>query len=144
MRENSWLSVSLFNSQFASFTNNGTQGSQLRSLFVTIITACTPASPEALWNEFRDVLCDDLERRMLREFPTKFPTPERGPSREEVHDYGLFLIESLMNKLDKKLWPMSRECPCVRPIGRCSRAVRTASLMSRGLTTQRSRDDFTM
>jgi hypothetical protein len=103
MRENSWLSVSLFNSQFASFTNNGTQGSQLRSLFVTIITACTPASPEALWNEFRDVLCDDLERRMLREFPTKFPTPERGPSREEVHDYGLFLIESLMNKLDKTL-----------------------------------------
>jgi hypothetical protein len=40
---------------------------------------------------------------MLREFPTKFPTPERGPSREEVHDYGLFLIESLMNKLDKTL-----------------------------------------
>ncbi len=39
-------------------------GARLRTLFATILLFCTPTRPEALWEEFREGLCDDLPRRL--------------------------------------------------------------------------------
>jgi hypothetical protein len=39
----------------------GHTGSQLQSLFVTMLLHCHPTSPEALWDEFKEHICDDLQ-----------------------------------------------------------------------------------
>jgi hypothetical protein len=65
-------------------------GSQLHQLFVTLLTHCHPASPVALWNEFKEHICDDLAHRIQREY--RHP----NPTQESVCDYGLFLIDQLL------------------------------------------------
>src|SRR6202050_3360675 len=35
-------------------------GSQLRTLFATILLHCTPTSPHDLWDKVKDKICDDL------------------------------------------------------------------------------------
>ena len=73
-------------------------GSQLRSLFVTLLTCCHPTSPVALWNEFKESICDDLERTLQRTF-----LGMDHPTQEEVFDYGLYLIDSLLFGLARGL-----------------------------------------
>ena len=73
-------------------------GSQLRSLFVTLLTCCHPTSPVALWNEFKESICDDLERTLQHTFPGM-----DHPTQEEVFDYGLYLIDSLLFGLARGL-----------------------------------------
>ncbi len=76
-------------------------GHQLRVLFITILIDCSPTHPRQLWNNHKHSLCDDLrhtlQRRHIRE----------NPSDEDVWDYGLFLISTLLSQLNKSLtfWP---------------------------------------
>ena len=60
-------------------------GSQLRQLFSSMLLFCQISSPENLWVEFRDKLCDDLHIRIP------------NPSTERVYDYGLFLINRILS-----------------------------------------------
>jgi hypothetical protein len=71
-------------------------GRQLRSLYVTIIRDCQPLYPANLWEQFKVHLCDDL-RHMLgqRNFP--------DPTQEQIWDFGLFLIQSLLLQSNKRL-----------------------------------------
>jgi hypothetical protein len=39
-------------------------GSKLRWLFAIILLHCYPTSPEMLWNQFKDKICDDLRRKL--------------------------------------------------------------------------------
>src|ERR1700761_1995306 len=73
-------------------------GSQLCSLFVTLLTCCNPTVPVALWNEFKESICDDLERTLQRTFPAM-----NHPTQEEVFDYGLHLIDTLLFGLGRSL-----------------------------------------
>ena len=49
-----------------------------------------PAEPEKLWEIFRDHLCDDLRRRLIRRHWSNDPTIE------DVYDYGLYLIDCML------------------------------------------------
>ena len=77
-------------------------GYQLCNLFVIILKYCSPSDPLALWLQFRDKICDDLRHALqhhnLREDPTQ----------EEVFDYGLYLIDCILQKstLTLENWPM--------------------------------------
>ena len=77
-------------------------GHQLRNLFVIILRECAPSDPLALWMQFREKICDDLrhalQRHNLRENPTE----------EEVFDYGLYLIDRILQVSNQSLrdWPM--------------------------------------
>ena len=58
----------------------------LRALFVVILRDCLPADPCALWDEYKQYICDDLPR-VLRRLGV-------GDSSDNVvYDYGLYLIE---------------------------------------------------
>jgi hypothetical protein len=70
----------------------------MRNLFAIILTHCNPTSPDDLWNRFKDNLCDDLRHRLTR-LPFNIP----NPSEEEVHDYGLYLIDCILRKNGKSL-----------------------------------------
>jgi hypothetical protein len=77
-------------------------GHQLRNLFVIVLRECAPSDPLALWMQFREKICDDLrhalQRRNLRVNPTE----------EEVFDYGLYLIDRILQVSNQSLreWPM--------------------------------------
>jgi hypothetical protein len=71
-------------------------GSSLRSLFVIILTHCSPTDPRKLWDEFKDYICDDLPRRLPQLFP-HIQARDGNASMEEAHDYGLYLIELLLH-----------------------------------------------
>ena len=60
-------------------------GSQLRQLFSSMLLFCEVSSPESLWIEFQDQICDDLHIRIP------------NPSPDCVYDYGLFLINHLLS-----------------------------------------------
>jgi hypothetical protein len=73
-------------------------GSQLCSLFITILIGGNPTKPEDLWDCFCVHICDDL----------KYKLQHRGipdPLDEQVYDYGLYLMEKLLkargSSLDK-------------------------------------------
>ena len=60
-------------------------GKQLRHLFASMLLFCQISSPETLWTEFRDSICDDLHIRI----------PNATPHR--IFDYGLFLIDRILS-----------------------------------------------
>jgi hypothetical protein len=71
-------------------------GHQLRHLLITILCDCTPAQPEALWERFKEYICDDLKHALRR----------RGildPTDHQVYDYGLYLIERILKTRGKSL-----------------------------------------
>ena len=72
-------------------------GSQLRRLFATILAFCFPSNPRNLWNLFKHHICDDLECRLHITYRI------RSPSDDQVHDYGLFLIDKILNNAGKSL-----------------------------------------
>ena len=72
-------------------------GHQMRNLFVTILKDCNPADPRALWDTFWQDICDDLKHHPV------FHNREEEPSEEEIHDYGLYLIDQLLIKCGKRL-----------------------------------------
>ncbi|HEV7738154.1 MAG TPA: AAA family ATPase [Chlamydiales bacterium] len=72
-------------------------GSQLHHLFVTILLFCLPSSPSALWNEFRQHICDDLEYKLRHHHGIE------NPSEDQIYDYGLYLINTILQSSGKSL-----------------------------------------
>ncbi|KAF8737744.1 Helitron helicase-like domain at N-terminus, partial [Rhizoctonia solani] len=66
-------------------------GRQLCHLFVVILTACLPMDPGQLWIQFCAQICDDLRYKLSQE-------PRNHPHAldEDVHDFGLYLVEVLV------------------------------------------------
>ena len=73
-------------------------GSQLRRLFATILLDCAPANPSHLWQDFQDSICDDLKHALQHRC-----NPILDPSEQQIHDYGLFLIDKIMQQNGKTL-----------------------------------------
>jgi hypothetical protein len=71
-------------------------GFQLRQLFCLILLECNPTDPVALWEQFREHICDDLKHRLQTNFQLQVP------SENDIYDYGLYLIDRDM-PLDKNL-----------------------------------------
>lgn len=59
-------------------------GSRLRQLFASMLLFCQISSPEKLWVEFRDNICDDLFVRIP------------NSTTDRVYDFGLFLLNSIL------------------------------------------------
>lgn len=72
-------------------------GFQLRSLFVCILRDCHPAEPALLWDQFKEHICDDLQHLLHRHHNIPEPTPE------QIYDYGLFLMDKLLQQSNKHL-----------------------------------------
>jgi hypothetical protein len=70
-------------------------GRQLRQLFATMLIFCNPTRPHQLWMEFRNSICDDLAHRLRG-----MQVPD---TPENVHDYGLFLVNELLRDLGHSL-----------------------------------------
>jgi primosomal protein N' len=64
-------------------------GSQLHSLFVTILIGANPTKPKDLWDCFCIHICDDLHYKLLQK-----GIPD--PSQEQVYNYGLYLMQDLL------------------------------------------------
>ena len=77
-------------------------GRQLQDLFATLLRDCTPSDPLRLWMDFQDKICDDLQHRLQTQNICQNPTPE------DIYDFGLFLIEEILQRSNKSLqnWPM--------------------------------------
>lgn len=75
-------------------------GTQLRQLFVTLLSFCEPSRPADLWEEFHMSICDDLHHKLQT-------LGIRNPSEDEVYDYGLHLINKLLLQVGLSLehWP---------------------------------------
>jgi hypothetical protein len=63
-------------------------GESMRCLFSLILRNCFPSQPDVLWIQFRDNLCDDLQRKLRRK-----RRPTGDIPQADVYDYSLFLIE---------------------------------------------------
>jgi hypothetical protein len=74
-------------------------GSALRSLFAVILLSCFPASPEILWDRFKEHICDDL-RRQLQRLPQY---QDHEFDDEKIHDYGLHLLNKILMRSGKTL-----------------------------------------
>ena len=70
-------------------------GGRLRELFATLLLFCSPTKPEQLWNEFREHICDDLAYHLQC-------SGRQDPQENEIFDYGLWLIEQILVKTQKK------------------------------------------
>ena len=75
-------------------------GKAIRSLFVTILCHCSPNDPCSLWEGFKQDICDDLPHSLPRLFP-HIPPP--NATWEQAFDYGLYLIDQLLQPLNKSL-----------------------------------------
>ena len=71
-------------------------GKQLRSLFAVILRDCCPTQPVQLWEKFRNHICDDLKYALQR-------LGKQNPTEEEIYDYGLYLINQLLQYSNKSL-----------------------------------------
>lgn len=71
-------------------------GTRLRHLFACLLIFGEPAQPDALWNEFKPHICDDLAHR-LRGMRIHDPSPET------IYDYGLFLLNKILQKTGHSL-----------------------------------------
>lgn len=72
-------------------------GYQLRRLFSTILSHCSPLNPYDLWKQFCLHICDDLAHKIR----TQFGIPD--PSISVVEDYGLYLLNQLLQETGKSL-----------------------------------------
>ena len=77
-------------------------GRQLRDLFATLLCDCTPSDPLHLWMDFQDKICNNLQHRLQIQNLRQNPTPE------DTYDFGLFLIEEILQRSNKSLqnWPI--------------------------------------
>ena len=74
-------------------------GAQLRSLFVTALVYGPVAEPVALWDRFKQSICDDLPRFLARQ-PN---APAVGEDNDASLDYGLYLIHRMLADHQKTL-----------------------------------------
>ena len=76
-------------------------GHQLHNLFVIILCDCSPSDLLALWMQFHDKICDDLI------YALEHHNLQVDPTQEDVFDYGLYLIDCILQKSNQSLreWP---------------------------------------
>ena len=79
-------------------------GSRLRQLFATILLFCNPSRPLALWEEFRDSICDDLAHRLRR-------MGINEPCEEDIYDYGLYLLNGILRQSGHSLQDFALPMP---------------------------------
>ena len=79
-------------------------GEQLRQLFALLLLSCTPTEPALLWNDFRQHICDDL-RAHLRSSGWQIPQDE------DIFDYGLWLLNTILLKHGKDLTSVKMPLP---------------------------------
>jgi len=79
-------------------------GEQLWHLFALLLLSCIPNSPEQLWNDFRQHICDDL-RAHLRSSGWEIPRDD------DIFDYGLWLLNSILLKHGKDLQSVNMPLP---------------------------------
>ena len=72
-------------------------GYQLRRLFNVILTQCSPLDPAVLWEQFASCICDDLAHKLRTSFGVASPTDS------EINDYGLYLLNDLLQETGKSL-----------------------------------------
>ena len=72
-------------------------GIQLRRLFAMILLNCRPTEPHVLWNHHKAKICDDLARTLERDHPLIDQT------EDTIYDFGLYLIEKILLKSEKRL-----------------------------------------
>jgi hypothetical protein len=72
-------------------------GTRLRRLFATVLIFCEPSEPLSLWMEFRQQICDDLQ------FQIRHLGMCANPTAEEAYNYGLYLLESILQESDHSL-----------------------------------------
>ena len=73
-------------------------GTQLCSLFATILIHCVPTDPHNLWDQFKDKICDDLAYKISQLYPN-----DPQPTPELIWDYGLYLLDLQLMKSDRTL-----------------------------------------
>lgn len=71
-------------------------GTQLRSLFATLLLFCDVSSPDRLWYTFRQHICDDLHHRLQT-------LGFNNPSEDQVYNYGLYLLNKILEESGKSL-----------------------------------------
>lgn len=71
-------------------------GTQLCQLFATLLLFCEPSQPDILWYNFRMHICDDLQQQLLS-------TGIKNLSNDSIFDYGLYLLEKLLNDSGQSL-----------------------------------------
>ena len=90
-----WIATFAEGCQFAT-------GYALRQLFVTVLHQTTLSNPLHIWETYKYSLCDDLPHILES---GRIPVPLNAP--EGMHDvqldYGLFLLESLLQEYGKSL-----------------------------------------
>jgi hypothetical protein len=62
-----------------------------------ILLRCEPSHPLDLWNEFKTTLTDDLPRKLAHRGLVS------GLTREACEDYGLFLLQMRLQRMDKTM-----------------------------------------
>ena len=72
-------------------------GYALRMLFATILFHCNPTAPALLWNQFKHNICDDLLHKLTNLYPN------RDFTQDEAYDYGLYLIDQVLQTWGKPL-----------------------------------------
>ena len=78
---------------------NLTTGQSLRTLFVTALLFESICNQLALWNQFKDNICDDLKYQLEQQNLFHL-----GASISNAHiDYGLFLISRMLVDSNKSL-----------------------------------------
>lgn len=74
-------------------------GSALRRLFAVILQHCHPVAPQTLWENHKGNICDDVAHKLglIRVYEGRVFTDD------EVHDYGLHLLNKILMKSGKTL-----------------------------------------
>jgi hypothetical protein len=79
----------------ASWKHQSCRQAAVARFFATLLLFCSPAKPERLWNEFREHICDDLGYRLRH-------SGRQDLQEGEIFDYGLWLIERVLMKTQRK------------------------------------------
>ncbi|KAG2049162.1 hypothetical protein BDR06DRAFT_975487 [Suillus hirtellus] len=80
-------------------------GRQLQQLFATILLFCLPTEPVTLWNNFCAHICDDLCHQLM------VVTQQDNPTDIEVYDFGLYILNKVLEKSGSSLWNFAMPLP---------------------------------
>jgi hypothetical protein len=82
-------------------------GKDLRNLFIVALTQGEVVDPNALWREFMNDICDDLDHRLSQLFPNNNFSEDASTTQfysdKSSVDYGLHLLQKKLNELNHSL-----------------------------------------
>jgi hypothetical protein len=95
-------------------------GTQLRTLFTTILLHCNPTEPAVLWDHHKIHICDDLRVRLITQHNIPDPTEDQVRARLiPCHD-----ISDLTHEPGLRLWTLSHQSDSLS-IGKGSFSIST-------------------